>query len=122
MLCDPDKRFNAIEVLNHSWIVKQAPNGKEILSDINIKSLKKYCKEQHKLKKAVLTFIDSRLNDSYVKNLKEIFENLDENNGNLNLNEIKKEIKKYEKKVDDLNNIFKSLDSDDTEKIDFTEF
>ena len=34
MLCDPDKRFNAIEVLNHSWIVKQAPNSKEILSDI----------------------------------------------------------------------------------------
>ena len=26
------------------------------------------------------------------------------------------------KKVDDLNNIFKSLDSDDIEKIDFTEF
>ena len=110
-----------MNVLNHSWIVKQEPNSKEILSDFYIKSFKKYCNE-HKLKKAVLTFIDSRLNDSYVKNLKEIFENLDENNGTLNLNEIKKEIKKYEKKVDDLNNIFKSLDSDDTEKIDFTEF
>ena len=67
------------------------PNDKEILSDINIKSLKKYCKE-HKLKKAILTFI---VNDSDVKNLKEIFENLDENkDGTLNLNEIKKEIKK----------------------------
>ncbi len=122
MLCDPDKRFNAMEVLNHSWIVKLAPNGKEILSDINIKSLKKYCKE-HKLKKAVLTFIASRLNDSDVKNLKEIFENLDENkDGTLNLNEIKKGIEKLGKKVDDINNIFKSLDTDDTGKIDYTEF
>ena len=98
------------------------PNDKEILSDINIKSLKKYCKE-HKLKKAVLTFIASRLNDSDVKNLKEIFENLDENkDGTLNLNEIKKGIEKLGKKVDDINNIFKSLDTDDTGKIDYTEF
>jgi hypothetical protein len=28
-----------MEILNHSWIVKQASNNKEILSDINIKSL-----------------------------------------------------------------------------------
>ena len=32
MLCDPDKRFNVMEVLNHSWIVKQVPNGIELLS------------------------------------------------------------------------------------------
>ena len=40
MLCNPDKTFNSMEILNHSWIVKKASNIKEILSDINIKSLK----------------------------------------------------------------------------------
>ena len=122
MMCDPDKRYTALQVLEHPWVVKEAPNAKDALKDLNVQTLKKY-RGEHKLKKAVLTFIASRLNDSDVKNLKEIFENLDENkDGTLNLNEIKKGIEKLGKKVDDINNIFKSLDTDDTGKIDYTEF
>ena len=72
MMCDPDKRYTALQVLEHPWVVKEAPNAKDALKDLNVQTLKKY-RGEHKLKKAVLTFIDSRLNDSYVKNLKEIF-------------------------------------------------
>jgi len=124
MLSDPDKRYTAKEVLNDPWVVKEAPNAKGNLSDINIESLKKY-RNEHKLKKAVLTFIASRLNDDDVKNLTEIFENLDENkDGTLTLNEVKHGLEKLGKKDIgvDIEEIFKSIDTDGSGRIDYTEF
>ncbi len=124
MMCEPDKRYTAKQVLDDPWVVKEAPNAKDALKDLNIQTLKKY-RTEHKLKKAVLTFIASRLNDEEVKNLKDIFENLDENKeGTLTLNEVKKGIEKLHKKEfnDDVEEIFKSLDTDSSGRIDYTEF
>ena len=124
MLCDPDKRYTAQEVLQHNWVVKEAPNSKGNISDLNINTLKKYT-EENKLKKAVLTYIASRLNDNEVKILKEIFENLDINkDGTLTLDEMKKGLEKLkDKNVDiDVKSIFKGIDTDSSGRIDYTEF
>jgi calcium-dependent protein kinase len=124
MMCDPDKRYNAKQVLDDPWVVKEAPNAKDALKDLNVLTLKKY-RNEHKLKKAVLTFIASRLNDEEVKHLNAIFENLDENkDGTLTLNEVKKGIEKLDKKEfsGDVEDIFKSLDTDSSGRIDYTEF
>ena len=124
MLCEPDKRFTAQEVLQHNWIVKEAPNSKGNINNLNINTLKKYT-EENKLKKAILTYIASRLNDNEVKSLKEIFENLDINkDGTLTLDEMKKGLHQLkDKNIDiDVKSIFKGIDTDSSGRIDYTEF
>ena len=124
MLCEPDVRYTAQQVLNHKWVTQLAPNAQKSLQSINIENLKNYTK-QNKLKKAVLTFIASRLGENDVKNLKEIFQNLDTNKeGTLTLEEIKTgigKLKNSELKVD-INELFKSMDTDHSGRIDYTEF
>ena len=124
MICEPDKRYTAQQVLNHKWVTQLAPNAKESLLSINVENLKNYTK-QNKLKKAVLTFIASRLGENDVKVLKEIFQNLDSNkDGTLTLDEIKKgieQLKNPDFKVD-INALFKSMDTDHSGRIDYTEF
>jgi calcium-dependent protein kinase len=124
MLCDPDKRYTAQKVLEHNWVVKEAPNAKSKIENLNINTLKKYIGE-HKLKKAVLTYIASRLGDDEVKNLKEIFQSLDANkDGTLTFDEVKNGMEKLKNKgIDmDLENLFKSIDTDNSGRIDYTEF
>ena len=124
MICEPDIRYTAQQVLNHKWVTQLAPNAKESLLSINVENLKNYTK-QNKLKKAVLTFIASRLGENDVKVLKEIFQNLDSNkDGTLTLDEIKKgieQLKNPDFKVD-INALFKSMDTDHSGRIDYTEF
>ena len=91
---------------------------------MNIEALKSY-KNTNKLKKAVLTFIASRLRDADVQNLKDIFNTLDLNkDGTLTLDEMKEGIEKLKKDhIDiDIEGIFKSIDTDHSWKIDYTEF
>ena len=124
MMCDPDKRYTALQVLEHPWVVKEAPNSKGNINNLNINTLKKYT-EENKLKKAILTYIASRLNDNEVKSLKEIFENLDINkDGTLTLDEMKKGLHQLkDKNIDiDVKSIFKGIDTDSSGRIDYTEF
>ena len=73
----------------------------------------------------MLTFIASRLRDADVQNLKDIFNTLDLNkDGTLTLDEMKEGIEKLKKdNIDiDIEGIFKSIDTDHSWKIDYTEF
>lgn len=124
MLCDHDKRYTAAQVLEHPWIAQCASNAVGTLTNVNIEALKSY-KNTNKLKKAVLTFIASRLRDADVQNLKDIFNTLDLNkDGTLTLDEMKEGIEKLKKDhIDiDIEGIFKSIDTDHSWKIDYTEF
>ena len=69
MLADPEQRLTAQEVLNHEWLLKNAPNSKGNLENLNINHLKNYS-STNKLKKTILTFISSRLQECEVENLK----------------------------------------------------
>jgi len=124
MICEPQDRYTAQQVLNHKWVTQLAPNAQESLKSINVENLKNYTK-QNKLKKAVLTFIASRLGENDVKILKDIFQNLDSNkDGTLALDEVKKgieQLKNPDFKVD-IDTLFKSMDTDHSGRIDYTEF
>jgi calcium-dependent protein kinase len=123
MLCDPKDRLTAEQVLNHKWVTELAPNSQEVVLDLNVDNLKLY-RNSNKLKKAVLVFIASRLNDSDIKKLKEIFNTLDQNkDGTLTLEEVKAGIGKIENAKDlDFEGIFKSIDTDQSGAINYTEF
>ena len=41
MICAPERRFNAQQVLNHVWIKKNAPHSKGNIINLNLKHLKK---------------------------------------------------------------------------------
>jgi len=120
MLCDPSKRYNAQQVLSHTWVQNNAPNAKDCILNLNIDNLRSY-KNTNKLQKAVLTFIASRLRDDDIKVLKEIFLSLDENkDGSLTLDEIKKGISKLKDNNIDVEEIFKSIDTDSSGVINYT--
>lgn len=127
MLSDPEKRLTAQQVLDHPWLVKTLPQANVNLSNLNIKALKQY-KKIHKLKKAILTFIASRLNDSEIAHLKEIFELFDKNKGTISLDEMKlgltklKSDKEKGKSNIKAEEIFKSINTNNTGKINYTEF
>lgn len=122
MLCDPDKRFTAKEVLNHTWVENLAPNSPEVVINLNVDSIKNYT-NSNKLKKAVLTFIASRLKEDDIKELKEIFMALDKNKeGTLSLEEIKDGIDKLKNSNISAEEIFKSIDTDGSGVINYTEF
>lgn len=124
MLCEPNERYTAEQVLQHVWIANCAPNAAVNLDNLNLESLKTY-KNANRLKKAVLTFIASRLNDTEVKNLKAIFETLDKNkDGTLTFEEMKEGIEKLNKDKTDVNveELFKSIDTNNSGVVNYTEF
>lgn len=123
MLCDPDKRLTAEEVLSHTWVNNLAPNSQEVLLSLNVDALSNY-RNFNKLKKATLTFIASRLKDEEIKNLKDIFTTLDKNqDGTLTVEEVKAGVSQIEG-GDSINvdEIFKSIDTDGSGVINYTEF
>lgn len=122
MLCDPDKRYTAEEVLKHTWVNNLAPNSPEVVLNLNTDSMKNYT-NSNKLKKAVLTFIASRLKEDDIKELKDIFMNLDKNkDGTLTLEEIKEGIEQLKDSNINAEEIFKSIDTDSSGVINYTEF
>ncbi len=121
MLKDPSQRYSAEQVLSHIWVSKQAPNSEESLLNLNLDTMKSYT-QANKFKKAVLTFIASRLKDDEIKNLKDIFSSLDKNNdGTLTFDEIKDGCSKLNSNLN-FEEIFNSLDTDRSGCINYTEF
>jgi calcium-dependent protein kinase len=123
MLCEPSRRLTAEQVLNHTWVVNNAPNSTDALLTLNVENLKNY-RNINKLKKAVLVFIASRLNESDIKILKEIFNSIDKNqDGTLTIEEIKAGVSQL-KNGNNINieEIFKSIDTDGSGVINYTEF
>lgn len=122
MLCEPSERYSAQQVLNHIWVAKQAPNSNDSLLYLNVDLMKNYT-QSNKFKKAVLTFIASRLKDDEIKILKEIFMSLDKNNdGFLSYSEIKEGVSKLNHTSSNLEEIFAHLDTDRSGSINYTEF
>jgi calcium-dependent protein kinase len=124
MLCDEDRRYTAEMVLNHPWLVKMAPNAKGTISHLNVKHLENY-KNNCNFKKFILTYVATKLKEKDIKNLKEIFNEMDVNkDGTLNFIEIKKCLMKLntDKDKDELSKLFEEIDTDNSKKIEYTEF
>lgn len=121
MLTEPSHRYSAEQVLNHVWVSKLAPNSDESLLNLNLDTMKNYT-QANKFKKAVLTFIASRLKDDEIKTLRDIFTSLDKNNdGTLTFEEVKQGCSKLNSNMN-FEEIFNSLDTDGSGCINYTEF
>jgi calcium-dependent protein kinase len=123
----PEKeRYSAKEVLAHPWFnVVNDIKDKSINIDFNI--FKRYS-EENTLKKIVLHFIVSRLDDKEIVNLKELFKKFDKNSdGQISYEEFEKGFIEYQNKnhsfnQNDIKNIFNIIDINKNGKIDYPEF
>ena len=76
-----------------------------------------------KLRKAVLTYIASRLSEEEIKKIKEAFQSIDiDHNGKLSLEEMKKVFEKSDLNLEFNEEIFKQIDTDNSGTIEYTEF
>ena len=126
MLCDESKRYTAEMVLNHPWLAKLAPNSKGKISNLNVKHLEDY-KNNCNFKKFILTFIATRLKEKDIKELKEMFYEMDVNkDGTLSIQEIKDCLMKLKSEKDlnkeDIIKLFKGIDTNNSRRIEYTEF
>ena len=126
MLCDEDKRYTAEMVLNHPWLNKLAPNSKGAITKLNLKHLENY-KNTSNFKKFILTYIASRLKEKEIKELKEMFYEMDTNkDGTLTVKEIKECLMKLnsEKQMNknEILLLFKGIDTNNSRRIEYTEF
>jgi calcium-dependent protein kinase len=124
MLSDPLTRLTAEQVLGHPWLVNQLnKNTKAKEIKLNFNTFKTYS-GANKLSRAVLTYIASRLTDDEVKKLKDAFQKIDVNgDGMLTLDELKNAINQNpEVHVMNIEQIFKTIDTDNSGVINYTEF
>ena len=126
-LVDEKKRLTALQVLQHPWLKKYNKESDEICKDIHIDflSFKNYI-NANKIKKMILTYIASRLNQKDVNRLNNIFLCFDKNkDGYISLNELKiglEDLKNAEIDNEEIEKIFHQLDTDKNGKIGYTEF
>lgn len=121
MITKPDKRLKAHQILKHKWMQIQDESSKPL--NINISNLKSF-QNANKLKKTILTFIASQLNSSEISQLGTIFTSLDKNgDGVLTIEEINGALKEHGKaNSGELESILRSLDTDQSGNINYTEF
>lgn len=121
---DESKRPSAKDCLNHPWIQTMDKNPNECKVSPKVISNFKTFHATQKFKKLALTAIATQLNEKEIKTLKETFLALDKNgDGTLTLDEIKGGCKKNTVSLpSNFEQVFKSIDSDNSGSIDYTEF
>lgn len=122
LLVPEDDRLSPKEASEHPWLKNMHIEAKKTDLGVNhIKRLKKFQKAKN-FKKAVLTFIASRIGDEEIQKEIDIFRRLDTNkDGYITIHELKEAMKKHhtEKEVEE---IMMSCDTDKNGAINYTEF
>ena len=130
MLTPAKNRFSAKQVLASKWFeIKLKDNIDGNINNIlDYRRINKY-KNYNKLKKAILTFIASRLSCEESSKLREIFLNMDEDkNGYISFEDFRKYvINEYDiddliENEEELKKGFEGVDIDHNNQIDYTEF
>ena len=124
MLTDATDRISAEDILRDPWVLERAPNAKKGEAvQLNEIQLKNYANSS-KMRKAVLTYIASRLTQNEIDALNKNFQEIDDNNdGKLTLEEIKMAASRNKGiNLELIEEIFKSIDTDGSGSIEYTEF
>ena len=129
---NPDERISAEDALKHPWfeIAKTKEKGMSlekmsIISEKPFENLRRINAKQ-KIQQATIAFLVHHVSSTdMVKELKQIFRELDtDGNGTLSYEEIKEGFKKYSKAITDkeFDDIMKQIDADKNECIEYEEF
>ena len=130
MLTPAKNRFSAKQVLSSKWLeIKLKDNIEDNINNIlDYKQISKF-KTYSKLKKAILTFIASRLSVEESSIIRNIFFNIDEDkNGYISFEDFRKYlINEYDiddlvENEEELKTGFEGVDIDHNNQIDYTEF
>lgn len=78
MLCKPDRRIKAADVLKHPWMNVKTDKKDEKPLKLNYQVLKNF-RSSEKLKKVALTFIAAQMSESEIGELASLFHKLDKN-------------------------------------------
>ena len=126
-LVKEDERYTIEQVLEHKWINKNKilPFYNKDICDEFENNLRLYQKMDN-FEKKIIMFIAMRLSEKEIKKFENLFIALDkDNNGTLSKDELLEGINKFgENKIsqEDINDIFKKIDTNENKKIDYTEF
>jgi len=122
LLCKPEKRFKAGDILLHKWMHLEDEHLNKPLN-LNFASLKSF-RTSEKLKKAALTYIASQLSEKEILELSKLFECLDSNgDGMLSFDEIKNGLGNLnEKAAKEVQQVLEGIDTDHSGNINYTEF
>ena len=126
MLVPEKERFSAKEVLAHPWF-KIVNNIKDKKINIDFNFFKEFS-EENNLKKVVLYFIATRLNEKEIKELSQLFKHFDKNlDGQISYEEFENGFLEYQNKnklliKNDIKKIFDTIDINKNGKIDYSEF
>ena len=122
MLCNVSERLNAQQVLNHVWLQKNAPNSEGFILEVNKKNIKNYYNSS-KLKKSIINFISSRLNDDEIEHLKNIFYEMDINkDGSITLEEMQQCLSNmFKNNKNYIENLFNEIDTNKSGRIEYTQ-
>jgi calcium-dependent protein kinase len=120
---DDKKRPPAKELLEHPWMVNMSDKSNAEVSPKVISNFKAFHSTQ-RFKKLALTAIATQLNEKEIKTLKQTFMTLDVNgDGTLTLDEIKTGCQQHQIALPaNFDSVFRSIDSDNSGCIDYTEF
>ena len=129
MLSPAKSRYTAEEVLNSKWLsIKTKKNDEKTNYYLDYKHIEKY-KSYNKFKQAILTFIASRLSSEDSDKIRNIFCSIDESHkgfityedfSNYLINECN--IDEISNKQNEIKKAFRSVDIDQNNAIDYTEF
>jgi calcium-dependent protein kinase len=126
-LVKEEDRFNIEQVLEHKWIKKEKiiPENVESIYDKFESNLRLYQKMEN-FEKKIIRFITMRLNEDEIKKLEKFFIALDkDDNGTLSKEEFLSGIggiEEFNLSEEEINNIFKKIDTNENKKIEYTEF
>lgn len=125
MICKPERRLSAQEVLDHKWVktMTKTDDKDNLVKMKNIKGLKK-TQYYSKMQQAALTAIALQAGPEDIRELKEIFLAIDKNgDGQLSFQEIEEGLKKLNlANYEDILHSLKQADTDGSGQIDYTEF
>ena len=127
MLVPEAERLSASQIMNHPWF-NLVKDNKIPLEKINLDGcnfFKEY-KESNRLKKIVLLYIASKLQEDEILDLNELFKAFDkDNNGQIDYKEFEQGLMKLSSKAlkkEEIESYFNEIDADKNGKIDYTEF
>lgn len=124
MLVYEKDRITPKEALNHKWVKTMLSGAHDagVTSDY-IQRFTDF-KESNQLKKAILSFLATKVSDSEIQDEIELFNSFDANNdGYITKKELKKGLMKIRKHTDEeVDEIMASMDTDNNGAINFNEF